>query len=347
MEKGFFYISYYDKAIESGMAVFTGEPATNYNRIYQYDPLGATDYLVFQKTTGGASYAANVFTAVGDDYLTAVSFYNRHNSEGTAVDYQIKIYLDPPDGAPCALDTMPAAAVKLSLIVEGYYTVKLPNKVPLTKGQKFSVVLSGLVPAGNWGASVPIERPIPSNHLGGATANPGESYVSPDGANWQDLTTVEVNEQGNMVTLENTNACIKAFTTPKVSLQAWKAEKFNNLAWSVTNASATATSVKPVAQLYRKTKTGFAKFGGEVTADYYLDRRGIKHGIRHGWVEVPPGGAITVYSRHIPAVADRVGYNYYSIDPSNRSNRLIRLSDVWRSPPLWKSTPRGFHRSHE
>ena len=334
-EKGFHYVSYYDKAIGRSMAVFTAEPASNYNRIYQYDPLGVTSYMHPPGPPNGytTTFSANVFTAAADDYLTAVSFYNQYNGDGATVDYQIKIYLDPPADAPRHIDTMPAASVKLSLILDGYYTVKLPNKVPLTKGQKFSVVLSGQNTTGGWGASVPIERPNAINNQGGATANPGESYVSADGANWQDLTTVEEYYQGNWVPLENTNVCIKAFTTPKLSFSAWKSELFaKQLAWSLTNDSATATSIKPVAQLYHKTKSGFSRFGGEVDADYYLDSRGVKHNVKGGWVPVLPGETITVYSkRGALDRADRVAYNYYTDRPfEDPKRRHLLLSDLWR-----------------
>ena len=73
----------------------------------------------------------------------------------------------------------------------------------------------------------------------------------------------------------------------------------------------------------------FAKFGGVVTADYYLDSRRVKYANRHGWVTVPPGETITAYGRRAPTAADRVAYNYYTTDPSI-DKRLLRLSDVWK-----------------
>lgn len=338
-ENGFHYVSYYDKGIGTSMAVFTAEPASNYNRIYQHDPLGVTDYL-----TGGyfeiPTFAANVFTAMADDNLTAVSFFNVEPQD--PVDYQIRVYLDPPDGAPCSPDTVPVASVKVSLILPGYYTVKLPDKIPLRQGQRFSVVLVGIMKQNGhgYGAQVAIERPSLLKGYSQATGNAGESYVSLHGESWQDLTTVEVYDQGNMVPLENTNVCIKAFTTPKVSFSAWKAEGLAKyLVWSFLNDSTTATTVKPVAQLFHKTKRGFSRFGGEVTADYYLDASGVKHHIKGGWVQVSPGETITAYSkRGALDKADRVAYSYYTDLPTdNLKSRRIMLSEVWRNFLLFES----------
>jgi C1A family cysteine protease len=337
MEKGFYYVSYYDAAIASGMAVFTAEPASNYNRIYQYDPLGVTDHLI-GNTLDLPTLAANVFTAAAADNLIAVSFFNLEPT--VPVDYQIRIYLDPPADTPVSPVTGPAATVNVSLALPGYYTVKLPHKVPLQKGQRFSVVLSGFwkQDSHGFGAWVAIERP--GIGYSQATANPGESYVSLTGEAWQDVTTVLAANPDNGNALEpltNTNVCIKAFTTPKLSIGAWKPEGLvKYLAWSLTNDNDTATSVKPVAQLYRKTKSGFAKFGGEVDAAYYLDGRGVEHKAKGGWVEVRPGETVTAYSkRRALDKADRAAYNYYTDHPAdNHKGRIIRLSDVWKYLPF-------------
>ena len=44
-DNGYFYVSYYDANIGKYNAAFTAQPTTNYNNIYQYDPLGATRQL--------------------------------------------------------------------------------------------------------------------------------------------------------------------------------------------------------------------------------------------------------------------------------------------------------------
>ena len=133
--------------------------------------------------------------------------------------------------------------------------------------------------------------------------------------------------------LINTNVCIKAFTTPKLSIGAWKpAGLVKYLAWSLTNDSDTATSVKPVAQLYRNTKRGVSKLGGKLTATYFLDSRGVKYKAKGGWVTVPPGETITAYGkRGALDRADRVAYNYYTDRPvEDPKRRHLMLSDVWK-----------------
>jgi len=68
-EQGYFYVSYYDANIGKDNAVFTAQPTTNYDNIYQYDPLGYTSSF------GGGStseWGANVFTANSSEDLSAV-----------------------------------------------------------------------------------------------------------------------------------------------------------------------------------------------------------------------------------------------------------------------------------
>ena len=57
---GYFYLSYYDAKVGKSLTAFTGESATNYNHIYQYDPLGWISSMGYGSNT---AWAANVFTA--------------------------------------------------------------------------------------------------------------------------------------------------------------------------------------------------------------------------------------------------------------------------------------------
>lgn len=328
-DKGYYYVSYYDKAHGSGMTVFTAEPATNYNRIYQYDTLGTNESLVIPKTTGGSTYAANVFTAVADEDLSAVGFFNlleNYYPYGN-VNYKIQVYLDPANG-PLNIKATPSATVNITMPLPGYYTVKLPKRIPLKKGRKFSVVLSGLIVNGNWGASVPLERPF--DGYSAAAAKPGEGYISPDGLSWQDVTTVKVYNSQTQAwePLTNTSICIKAFTNHKLSISGTlSGQGLQNMAWLFSNNSETAVSVKPVARLYQNGR-GFTAFGSEVAADYYLDKSGISHKARDGWIQAPPGETITIYPKPGALTGvGRVAYNYYSVDPVSR---LVRIWDGWK-----------------
>ena len=92
-------------------------------------------------------------------------------------------------------------------LTAGYHTVPLSSGIQLKAGQKFSVVLKLTNPENdnqNNKYPIAVEEPI-DGYSGKATANAGESFVSPDGKTWNDMTS----------SLLNTSVCIKAFTVPR------------------------------------------------------------------------------------------------------------------------------------
>ena len=44
-DDGYFYVSYSDLTIGDSCIIFTGEPVTNYDRVYSYDPLGWVAFI--------------------------------------------------------------------------------------------------------------------------------------------------------------------------------------------------------------------------------------------------------------------------------------------------------------
>jgi C1A family cysteine protease/predicted MPP superfamily phosphohydrolase/uncharacterized protein affecting Mg2+/Co2+ transport len=190
-DDGYFYVSYYDLTLGNRCTVFTGEPVTNYDRIYSYDPLG-----------WGASYGygttsarfANVFTAQSAETLKAIGMYATYSGSYTA-----RIYLDPVGGPINASGYV--AETSWSGSLPGYQTVDVPD-VALKPGQKFSIVVSVSTPG--WENPIPIEKPelYYSSH---ATANAGESYISSTGATWTDLTT--------RPDMSEANVCLRGYTT--------------------------------------------------------------------------------------------------------------------------------------
>ncbi|WP_211530393.1 lectin like domain-containing protein [Methanocalculus chunghsingensis] len=188
-EDGYFYLSYYDTSIRS-FAVFTALDTPIYDQVYQYDPLGWTSDVGYQSEIG---WFANIFTATGDETITAVSFYTPAMNSS----YQISVYTNPGDGPIGA--GAPASTTTGTIAIPGYHTIDIPP-AELSEGEQFSVVVR-LETAGHT-SPIPIETPV-GNYSSNATAGPNESYVSPDGAEWTDLTDE----------MENTNVCIKAFTT--------------------------------------------------------------------------------------------------------------------------------------
>ncbi len=187
---GYFYISYYDRTIGDRCAVFTSTPATKYDRIYSYDPLGWVNSLGYAGSTS-ASFA-NVFTARSGETLNAIGMYITYPGSYTA-----QIYLDPASGPVNA--SGPVAEVSWTDTMPGYKTIAVPA-VSLKKGQKYSVVVHASTPGDEYPVAVEYPEPYYSSH---ATAKAGQGYISDTGAAWTDMTAV----------YPNTSICVKAYTT--------------------------------------------------------------------------------------------------------------------------------------
>jgi PGF-pre-PGF domain-containing protein len=186
-DNGYFYISYNDTKLGyDGSFVFTAENPDDYDSIYQYDPLGWANSVGYSNPT---CWGANIFTAKSNEILNAVSFYTTDSN----CSYEIYIDTDDPEFSPISqIGTMPFA---------GYHMVPLSSGVKLKAGQKFAVVLK--LTTSGYGYPVAIESPE-SGYSSKAKANVGESFVSYDGIEWDDITAY----------FSNTNVCIKAFTEP-------------------------------------------------------------------------------------------------------------------------------------
>ena len=199
---GYFWVSYFDSCIGSRLgppgttkengdvnAVVAGaEPAGNFEDIYQHDPLGWTDSLGFGSDT---AWCAASYTAGSDDPLVAVSFYT------AALDSSYEVYAGLGDTTQ--LNFRQAGSEPLP----GYHTIRLDAPVPLEEGQTFTVAVKLVTPGHAF--PIPLETNI-DGYSSAASAAPGESYVSPDGVAWTDVTTMP--EQ------RSTSVCLKAFTRP-------------------------------------------------------------------------------------------------------------------------------------
>ncbi|ATU08081.1 lectin like domain-containing protein [Methanohalophilus portucalensis] len=217
-EEGYFYISYYEKSFNDHSGhpaiLIATEDADNYDNIYQYDPLGYTDSRGFSNST--TAHGANVFQTVSEEYLEAVSFYT---TDTNAV-YNVSIYTNLSSSAPVGENLL--AQTNGTFAHAGYHTVTLDTPVHLEKGLIFSVVTRLCNP--DYEYPLAIEKPL-ANYSSKASANPNESFISPDGSNWTDVGE-----------LNDTNICIKAFTSAppsKVSnLHATTGPSWINWTWS-------------------------------------------------------------------------------------------------------------------
>lgn len=191
-EAGYFYISYYDTKLGyDENAVFISETPNNYDYSYQYDPLGWVSQMSYGDST---AWGANVFTAGGNETLKAVSFYTTDSETS----YEVYVYKNPDSGPINSAG--PELLESGVFTFPGYHTHVLGSPVNLRQGQAFSVVIK----FSNSVYSYPLacEYPV-SGWSSKARASPGQSYTSPDGENWEDLTSLS----------SNANLCIKAFST--------------------------------------------------------------------------------------------------------------------------------------
>jgi C1A family cysteine protease len=209
-ESGYFYISYYDANLgncvgspstcaSSETSVFNGaQPTANYSRIYQYDPLGMTNSYGYGSPNTTA-WMANIFTAQASDPLTAVSFYTLAPS----TTYTAYIYTNAASGPISG--TLTGGSTSGTIASAGYYTITLSTPVPLTSGQKFSVVVRLTTPGYYW----PVAAEDPESGYSSPTASTGQSYISPDGTSWVDIVAGDGTK--NNPPVPNTNFCLKAF----------------------------------------------------------------------------------------------------------------------------------------
>jgi C1A family cysteine protease len=190
-DAGYFWISYYDTAYARGSSsAFAGaESVANFTRQYSYDTLGKIDSYGYSSNT---AWFANVFTAVEQEQLEAVSFYVASNGSP----YVIKIYAGVT-GKPTT--GVLAGTTSGTAGFAGYHTFSLSNPVLLERGEKFSAVVELTTPSSNY--------PIPMSYAeegysSAATNSPGRSYFSSKGTSWTDVTTADPTR----------SICLKAFT---------------------------------------------------------------------------------------------------------------------------------------
>ncbi len=194
-DKGCFWLSYADPTI-SQTTLFIGSDATNFSRIYQYDPLGWIDSSGYG---GDTAWFANAFTASGlgseTEALKAVSFY----AGQAGASYHIEVYIGTAGHNPRG--GILAAEFDGKLAAAGYHTIRLPEEVTLKGGDLFAVVVRLTTPG--YGSPIPLEYPE-AGYSDKATARAGQSFISQHGDDWTDLTAA----------VDNANVCLKAFTGP-------------------------------------------------------------------------------------------------------------------------------------
>ena len=190
-DNGYFYISYYDKKcykLNDPKAAYTFifNDSTKYNKNYQYDFAGVSDYFITGKNT---IWYRNIFNSTGNDLLAAFSTYFN-----TTTDYTAYIYVNNE-----------LKLTQSGSSISGYYTIKLNEFIPLKAGDTFIVALKIST---NKYASFPICENFSSVRT---TYKPGISFFSYDGKTWYDLANYVASGYGH--SYKSQVACLKAFTT--------------------------------------------------------------------------------------------------------------------------------------
>lgn len=191
-ETGTYYISYEDCLIENNILGIVSATDIEYDKIYQYDELG-NNYAI---ASFEDIYGANVFKrkqTSKTEWLTEISI-------ASLVDTKCEIYVNAKDG-----DLKSTKLKKVSDVLElknGYHTIQLKNPVQLT-GTEFAVVVKYIKNSDGF-AYIGTEYPD-NNYWNTASASRGQSYVSLDLNNWEDLMNVST-------VPAKSNLCIKAFT---------------------------------------------------------------------------------------------------------------------------------------
>ena len=188
----------------SAMAITSAENITNYKNIYQYDILGNTfESLGFNSHT---AWMANQFTATNDNPLSAFGLYTFGDSQ-----YLVNITVNGI--SKCIQEGIVKGA--------GYHTIKLNEFINLAKDDIFKIAVKLTTPDSFYPIAIESQR---EGYSSGASANPGESFISIDGENWIDLVDYKnLYEDGLKVIkfyqyaqdydLKEANVCLKAYTT--------------------------------------------------------------------------------------------------------------------------------------
>ena len=204
-ENGYMYVSYEDIFIESSLfGIDNLESSIDYDKIYQYDELGANLPLDFGKDVvyGGVKFIRdNKNEKI--EYLNEIGIYLL-DAEG------IEIYLN---GADDDFNNSELVYSSENALEAGYHCIKLPNPKKLT-GEKFAIKVKYINAEG---ASLPTEcnlkdtgLTIKSNYFDKAKSSQLRSFYSNDGVNWNDINGTKLEL---IYTLTNTDVCIKAFTS--------------------------------------------------------------------------------------------------------------------------------------
>jgi len=191
-DNGYFYVSYYDDGcakIGQNDASFTFilNDTVKYDKIYQYDVSGITDYFLTNQST---IWYQNNFNATSDEILAAFSTYFDIESN-----YTVEIYVNNELKLTQNGSSLP-----------GYFTIDFDEFIPVYKNDLFKIIIKLSTSSEAW---IPISEKV---SLTRTHYKPNTSFISYNGVDWIDFYDYEVNmsERGHFYNSQV--ACIKAFS---------------------------------------------------------------------------------------------------------------------------------------
>lgn len=231
----YFWLSYYDAALEDDAWIYDFESADNYDYIYQYDGCA----YVYKAAPFPTS--ANVFKVQGasNEQLEAVSITLNEDAD---VPYTIKVYTNLTNAAKPRSGIL-AAKVTGRTTYAGTYTIPLNKAVSLPKGTYYSIV----VELGKKSAGIDMEISAKGGGLQStAFADFNQSLVYYGGV-WEDLADV-----GDYLGIGN--LCIKGFTS-KTGASVSKTQNLKSSSIKKTSAKLSWTKVSGATgyEVYRAT----------------------------------------------------------------------------------------------
>lgn len=191
---GYFWISYEDIPLLNSNAYFYEYgSADNYDHNYQYDG-GVVNYEY--GSSRGYQYQANRYVATSSQSLKAVGFY----TSDALYQCTILIYKN------CTADNPSSGTLMLTQKADqtyaGFHTVVLDKPIILGKGESFSVVIKQLTSSKETGR-IPVDVSVSGSwYENVSVSEEGQSFVSPNGTDWTDISADGGNE----------NCRIKAYT---------------------------------------------------------------------------------------------------------------------------------------
>ena len=221
LDKGYYYISYYDKWIEYEMIGVNEISDLDYSNIYQYDELGYSGSLQYKTKE---LHLGNIFDKKENnsnktEYLTQVSFYLQQMTN-------VDIYYAKWDKTNKKIlgEKQLIKSLKASEISENgfftYYTYKLNEDEYIKIDDSFTIIIKYYYPDGKEDI---INMPLEIYYEGlfdqtntswkNVTSNGEGGYFSADGTTWKDINEIEVKSLFVTYHMENADLCIKAFTS--------------------------------------------------------------------------------------------------------------------------------------